>query len=126
MPGKKQNCIRNCANLNMINRNIDALAIKETELKTAAKILNLAGNEIRLKILYLINNEKRICVCDLSDILHLSISAVSQHLRKLKDGNLVQSIKEGQTIYYNIHPEFGKMLTQLLTTLNIQTENKAA
>jgi DNA-binding transcriptional ArsR family regulator len=31
-------------------------------------ILALAGNEVRLKILYLLEEEKELCPCDLADI----------------------------------------------------------
>ncbi|HEV2832895.1 MAG TPA: metalloregulator ArsR/SmtB family transcription factor, partial [Hanamia sp.] len=73
-------------------------------LKTAKKsfghlsdILALAGNEVRLKILYLLEEEKELCPCDLADILGMTVPAVSQHLRKLKDGNIVETRKEAQT-----------------------------
>lgn len=64
------------------------------------QVLNLAGNEVRLKILYLLERENELCPCDLSDILEMTIPAVSQHLRKLKDANIIQFRKEGQTIFY--------------------------
>ena len=67
--------------------------------------LSLAGNPVRLKVLYLLNKEGRLCVCDLSDILEMNVSAISQHLRKLKDRNLIYSQKEAQTIYYSIVPD---------------------
>ena len=47
--------------------------------------LSSVGNSVRLKILYLLFEEKRLCVCDLSDILGMNISAISQHLRKIKE-----------------------------------------
>lgn len=65
----------------------------------------MAGNEVRLKILYLLEEEGELCPCDLSDILGMSIPAVSQHLRKLKDANVVQTRKEGQTIFYSLKGE---------------------
>ncbi|WP_425291189.1 ArsR family transcriptional regulator [Spirosoma linguale] len=46
-------------------------------------MLNLAGNENRLKLIYLLKEEADLCVCDLSDILGMTIPAASQHLRKL-------------------------------------------
>ena len=80
----------------------------KTTQKSFASLSNefaLAGNEVRLKILYLLEEENELCPCDLSDILGMTIPAVSQHLRKLKDGGIVQTRKEGQTIYYSIVPE---------------------
>ncbi|MBK9939143.1 MAG: ArsR family transcriptional regulator, partial [Chitinophagaceae bacterium] len=35
-------------------------------------------------MIYLLEEEKELCPCDLSDILGMSIPAVSQHLRKLR------------------------------------------
>lgn len=67
--------------------------------------LALAGNEVRLKILFLLEEENELCPCDLSDILGMSIPAVSQHLRKLKDGNIIEGRREGQTIFYSLKAE---------------------
>ena len=72
-------------------------------------ILNLAGNEVRLKILYLINKEEQLCVCDLSDILSMKVSAISQHLRKLKDRNIIRPEREAQTIFYSLTEEYEKI-----------------
>ena len=67
-----------------------------------SNILSLTGNSVRLKILYLLNQEENLCVCDLSDILEMNVSAISQHLRKLKDRNIIHSRKEAQTIFDSI------------------------
>ena len=56
------------------------------------------------------NEEKRLCVCDISDILGMTISAVSQHLRKLKDRKLIETEREAQTIFYSLTKEYEKML----------------
>jgi len=82
----------------------------------------LAGNEVRLKIIYLLEEEKELCPCDLSDILSMSIPAVSQHLRKLKDGNIVQTRKEGQTIYYSLTQENLKILKPFFKHIDVQTQ----
>ena len=74
-----------------------------------------------LKILYLLNQENRLCVCDLSDIIGISISAVSQHLRKLKDRSFIQSEKEAQTIFYSLTKEYESILLPLLTILDEET-----
>lgn len=83
-----------------------------------ASVLALAGNEVRLKILYLLEEEKELCPCDLSDILGMSIPSISQHLRKMKDGGIIRNRKEGQTIYYSLQPEHLKMLRSLFKYVN--------
>lgn len=71
-------------------------------MKTLADSLGVSGNLQRLKILYLLHAHKEMCVCDLAEVLELTVSAVSQHLRKLKDKNIVETRREGQTIYYSL------------------------
>lgn len=71
-------------------------------LATLADLLNAAGNLQRLKIIYLLHAHKEMCVCDLAEVLELTDSAVSQHLRRLKDKNIVKSRRQGQTIYYSL------------------------
>lgn len=83
-----------------------------------SSVLSLAGNDVRLKILYLLEEEKELCPCDLSDILDMSIPAISQHLRKMKDGGMIKGRKEGQTIFYSLKPEHLKMLRSLFKYIN--------
>jgi len=98
-------CVRGCADVNKINNCITLLDDVSDSISAIAKIMNLAGNETRLKILYLIYKEKDICVCDLSDVLGFSVSAISQQLKKLKAGNLITDQKVGKTIFYSINDE---------------------
>lgn len=72
------------------------------DLDTAAELLNLAGNSTRLKLLYLLENAKEMCVCDLAEMLGVSVSAVSQHLAKLRAYQLVAPRRDAQTIYYRL------------------------
>jgi DNA-binding transcriptional ArsR family regulator len=69
------------------------------EIEEAAELMNLAGNSTRLKLLYLLDNMKELCVCDLAEMLGGSVSAVSQHLSKLKAYGLVAPRRDAQTIY---------------------------
>lgn len=77
---------------------------RQKGLETFADLLALAGNSQRLRILYLLHAHKEMCVCDLAEVLGLTVSAVSQHLRKLRDRNIVKSRRQGQTIFYSLVP----------------------
>jgi DNA-binding transcriptional ArsR family regulator len=89
-----------------------------------SNVLSLAGNEVRLKILYLLDSEKELCPCDLSDILQMSIPAISQHLRKMKDGGLIKAKKVGQTIFYSICKEHLKTLLPLFKQIKALSEKQ--
>ena len=107
----KKECIREVADLNQINRCIQSLDEVDSSVEQLTRILKLTANEVRLKILYLLGEEQHLCPCDLGDILDMSIPAVSQHLRKLKDGGLVKTERDGQVIYYSLNPKFEEILS---------------
>ena len=126
MKKTEENCIRGCANVTLINRGILEVDNLSEQIERTAEILNLVGNETRLKIILLIKNEQKICVCDLSDILGISVSAISQQLRKLKDSNLLRNEKEGQTIYYYIHPSSEEILEYIFEIFQHKSIKKVA
>ncbi|WP_295234997.1 metalloregulator ArsR/SmtB family transcription factor [Sediminibacterium sp.] len=115
-------CIRLFADQEQIKNCKASLKLAQKAFGSLSNILALAGNEVRLKIIYLLEQEKELCPCDLSGILGMSIPAVSQHLRKLKDGNIVETRKEGQTIYYSLTQENLKILRPFFKHINVQTQ----
>ena len=116
-------CLRLYADQAQINSCKDKLKTAQRSFSQLSPILALAGNEVRLKMIYLLDEEKELCPCDLADILGMTIPAVSQHLRKLKDGGLIESRKEGQTIYYSLMQENLKIIQPFFKHINKQTQN---
>ena len=115
------NCTRIFADHEQIQKCKGKIKAAQKSFSGLSNILALAGNEARLKIIYLLEEEKELCPCDLADILAMSIPAVSQHLRKLKDGNIVETRKEAQTIYYSLTQENLKILKPFFKHINVQT-----
>lgn len=115
-------CIRQQADNDQINRCKTTLSDMSLSFDYLSNGLELVGNNVRLKILFLIHKEAKLCVCDLSDILGMSVSAVSQHLRKLKDRNLIESERQAQTIFYALAEEYKEMLTSIFKILNNNLE----
>jgi DNA-binding transcriptional ArsR family regulator len=111
-------CIRLYADPIQIKNCREKVENTEAAFSQMSTVLSLAANDVRLKILYLLEEEKELCPCDLSDILGMSIPAISQHLRKMKDGGIIQFRKEGQTIFYSLKPEHLKMLRSLFKFIN--------
>ena len=118
---ESNSCIRQQADIKQINRCKDRVHELNGSFDYLSNGLELAGNNVRLKIIFLIYEEKRLCVCDISDILGMTVSAVSQHLRKLKDRKLIETEREAQTIFYSLTEEYQKMLKPFF---NILEENK--
>jgi DNA-binding transcriptional ArsR family regulator len=115
---ENNSCIRQQADVKQINRCKETVSELNESFDYLANGLSLVGNSVRLKILYLLFEEKRLCVCDLSDILGMNISAVSQHLRKMKDRNLLETEREAQTIFYSLTEEYSTLLNPFFEILD--------
>ena len=83
-------------------------------------LYSLISNEARLKIACLLHQQKELCPCDISDIFEMTIPAVSQHLKKLKNGRLINSRREKQTIYYRLLEEGATLLKPILRQLKCE------
>ena len=75
------------------------------------------SNPVRLKIVYLLKEETRLCVCDISEILDMSIPAISQHLKKLRSENIIYTEREGNTIYNKLDNQFLPFLKSISSLL---------
>ncbi|APS39825.1 ArsR/SmtB family transcription factor [Salegentibacter sp. T436] len=83
------------------------------------KLLSIAGSEVRLKILFLLNMEDELCPCDIADILEMSVPAISQHIRKIKDAGFISSRRDGQTLYYSLMKDKTAVLDAVFTTIKM-------
>lgn len=117
-----KSCIRVFADVAQIQQCKTEIDRVEPTIAFIARALSLSGNEVRLKILYLLNKESQLCPCDLSDILSMTVPAISQHLKKLREGGLVVSEKVGQTVFYSLVHENIEILKPVLETLSKQNE----
>jgi ArsR family transcriptional regulator len=65
------------------------------------KIFKALGDKNRLRIINMLG-EKSMCVCEITEVLKLSQSTVSGHLRVLKDAGLVEDEKDGLWVEYRL------------------------
>ncbi len=62
------------------------------------------GEENRLRIIKLLCREE-MCVCELLEKMDLSQSAVSHHIRILKQAGLIKDRRQGKWIFYSLNRE---------------------
>ena len=74
------------------------------DLDKASTLMKLMGDKTRLSMLKLLQKNE-CCVCEFVAIFNISQSAISQHLRKLKDVGLVKEIRKGQWIFYSLNTQ---------------------
>ena len=77
--------------------NEEILALAEHQ----ADICGLFGNANRVLILWALG-EQEMSVGEIASAIDCSLQNTSQHLRLMKDKNVLTSRREGQTIYYRI------------------------
>ena len=65
------------------------------------KIYKALGDRNRLRIINMLK-KRTMCVCEITDILKLSQSTVSGHLRVLKEAGIVEDRKHGLWIEYRL------------------------
>lgn len=84
---------------------VDALRLEledQNWLDGLMALMKAAGNETRVRILYLLWRRGEVRVNDLASILQLTTPAISQQLKKLRHGGLVRARRDAQTIYYRL------------------------
>ncbi|WP_203363769.1 metalloregulator ArsR/SmtB family transcription factor [Bacillus sp. REN10] len=74
------------------------------EIGKAATILKLLGDKTRLTMVKMLDANDY-CVCEFVAIFNMSQPAISQHLRKLKDAELVQEMRRGQWMIYSLNKD---------------------
>ena len=62
------------------------------------------SDSTRMKIILALEKTE-LCVCDISQVIHISRSAVSHQLRILRQARLVKFRKEGNVVYYSLDDE---------------------
>ena len=79
-------------------------------MKDSLKIFKALCDETRLKIVeYLLTGEK--CVCKIVPYTKRAQSTVSIQLAKLENLGIVESRREGRSVYYKIiNPKIGQIL----------------
>jgi len=87
------------------------------------KILKAISDNTRLRIISLIFHKSGLCVCEITEIIGLSQSTVSAHLKKLLDAGLITYSKNGLWINYYINKDLEKIFLNLLSILMDQLKN---
>ena len=67
-----------------------------------SRIFRVLGDETRARIVYALSQADRLCVCDIAQIVGLSLPAVSHHLRVLRELNMARACKEGKMVFYSL------------------------
>jgi ArsR family transcriptional regulator len=84
------------------------------KLAITAKILRAVSHPLRLQIISFIDTNKKINVNSIYQSLHLEQSRASQHLRILRDTNIVSTQREGKFIYYSLNYPLLQLIAEVV------------
>ena len=91
-------------------------------METLVKIFKALSDETRLKILIIIYS-KTMCQTGISNHLQISDSAVSQHIKVLKDANIITGYKEGYYVFYKINGDVFNECINFMKSINDDTDD---
>lgn len=74
-------------------------------MRTLINVFKSLSDATRLQMLGLLLKEGELCVCDFVDVLAISQSKASRHLRHLVNAGLLDDRREGTWVYFRIAEE---------------------
>jgi ArsR family transcriptional regulator, arsenate/arsenite/antimonite-responsive transcriptional repressor len=81
------------------------------------RVFKAISDETRLRIMGLIFRHGEICVCEVEQILDVTQSKASRHLRYLRDAGLLADRRDGVTVYYGVPERLNPELAAVLVLL---------
>ena len=73
----------------------------QQELTRLSEVFKIFSDTSRLRIISALLSEE-MCVCDLTESLGMTQSAVSHQLRLLRNAHLVKTRREGKSVFYSL------------------------
>ncbi len=96
-------------------------------VKKLEKIFKALGDKNRLRIVNMLR-QKAMCVCEITQVLKVSQSTVSGHLRVLREAEIVEDTKDGLWVEYRLcmKDDFVKELLLSMENLTGQDQEMRA
>ncbi|WP_177413340.1 metalloregulator ArsR/SmtB family transcription factor [Pseudomonas sp. LP_7_YM] len=81
---------------------------------TPTALFKCLADDTRSKITLLVVSEGELCVCELTAALDLTQPKISRHLALLRSAGLLMDRRQGQWVYYRLHPDLPVWVTAIL------------
>ena len=85
----------------MKQRNFQTKTVTK-ELAEKARLLKLAGEPARIRVLCVLFEKPGSCVSFIAEELNMSVAAVSHHLQLMHHGGLLKTHREGKQVCYRL------------------------
>ncbi len=86
-------------------------------MRSLASVFKALSDETRLQMLGLLLREGELCVCDFVEVLSVTQSKASRHLRYLVNAGLLQDRRAGTWVHFRVVEQPGQMQAAVLDSL---------
>lgn len=111
MTTAKEICSVNIIDQEKVDR-VEKVLPHEEDTSRMADLFKALSDPTRLRIVQALLLEE-LCVCDISAIVDISISAISHQLRVLRNMRIVKNRKQGKMVYYSLEDSHIHQLVDL-------------
>jgi len=94
------------------------MRLKHFSLSYGSQIFKAFSDESRVRILYLLYQNKQLCIADLVLILDFTQSKTSRHINYLKNSRIVAQKRFNNYVFYYIVDEVDDIVSQIFKFLN--------
>ncbi|MFS0864771.1 MULTISPECIES: metalloregulator ArsR/SmtB family transcription factor [Bacillaceae] len=108
---KRDTCEIYCYDEEKVNRIQGDL--KTIDIVSLAQMLKAIADENRAKITYALCQDDELCVCDIANIVGVTVANASHHLRTLYKQGVVKFRKEGKLAFYSLDDEHIKQIMMI-------------
>lgn len=100
---KKDTCEIYCYDEEKVNRIQGNL--QTVDISSVTQMLKAIADENRAKITYALCQDDELCVCDIANIIGVTVANASHHLRTLHKQGIVKFRREGKLAFYSLDDE---------------------
>ena len=86
----------------------------QTAALAPVQLFKCLADETRARLMFLIHREGELCVCELTCALDESQPKISRHLAQLRACGLLADRRQGQLVYYSLHPDLPSWVRTVL------------
>ncbi len=97
--------------------------ISHDHLQSAGALMRALAHPLRLEILFFIDQGNMVCVNKIYNALQLEQSITSQHLKILRNAELVKTKKEGKFVYYSVNYDKIRKINNIINEFVARNKN---
>ena len=104
----KDACEIYCYNEEKVNR--IQRELEKEDISSVAQLFKAIAEENRAKITFALLKGEELCVCDIANIIDVTVANASHHLRTLHREGVVKFRKEGRLAFYSLDDDHVEQL----------------